>query len=199
MNEFDENENTEVAKESENIKPSRISSVFEWVQMIALYFSVAMLVLIVFFTHSPVNGSSMSPTLTDGNLVIISKFAYTPKNGDVIVCQSESYGYGAPLIKRIIATEGQTVTIDYENRTITVDGVVLNEDYISQETTAFDKSNYLLDTFTVPEGKVFVMGDNRSHGGSLDSRDSKIGLIDERFILGKLVLRIFPINEFKFF
>lgn len=201
MNEFNENGNINSENESkqgEN-KPSLLADVFEWVQMLALYFSVAMLILSVFFTHSPVNGLSMSPTLTQNDLLIINKVAYTPSNGDIVVCQSERFGFDKPLVKRVIATEGQTVTIDYENRKITVDGVLLNEDYISKEATPFDASNYLDDTFTVPDGHVFVMGDNRGHGKSLDSRDSSIGMIDERYILGKVVLRLFPISEFKFF
>ena len=151
-------------------KPSAVCAVFEWIDMIALYFSVAMLILIVFFTHSPVNGDSMNPTLQDGDIVIISKFAYTPESGDIIVCQSESYGLETPLVKRIIATAGQTVSIDYENRTVTVDGKLLNEDYITSDTVPFDASDYLDGTFTVPEGKLFVMGDNRGHLKSADSR-----------------------------
>ena len=197
MNDFKDTEsvnNTEKEK-----KPSPLTSVFEWIQMLALYFSVAMLILVLFFTHSPVIGTSMSPTLSDGDVLIISRFAYTPENGDIIVCQSEKYGLDSPLVKRIIATEGQTVTIDYENRKITVDGELLNEDYISGEITPFDASDYLDTTFTVPSGHVFVMGDNRGPKKSLDSRSSKIGMIDTRYILGEVVVRLFPISDFKFF
>ena len=193
------NENSENVTASNN-KPSALYSLFDWVAMIALYFAIAMLVLVVFFTHSPVNGSSMNPTLSDGDVVIISKFAYTPKNGDIIVCQSsESYGLEKPLVKRIIATEGQTVSIDYTNRTVTVDGKLLDESYITSGTNAFDKSDYLEDTFVVPKGKVFVMGDNRTHGGSADSRLQEIGMIDEGYIVGKVVLRLFPLNSIKTF
>ena len=180
-------------------KPSAFCAVFEWIEMIALYFSVAMLILIVFFTHSPVNGSSMYPTLEDKDIVIISKFAYTPKSGDIIVCQSESYGLETPLVKRIIAIEGQTVRIDCENRTITVDGKLLDEDYISNESTPFDASDYLEATFTVPKGKLFVMGDNRGHLQSADSRYEKVGFIDEGYVVGKVVLRLFPLSDIKIF
>ena len=169
------------------------------IEMIALYFSVAMLILIVFFTHSPVNGNSMYPTLSDGDVVIINKFAYTPKSGDIIVCQSESYGLETPLVKRIIATEGQTVYIDCEARTVTVDGKVLDETYISGESTPFDSSDYLEATFTVPKGKLFVMGDNRGHLESADSRYEKVGFIDEGYVIGKVVLRLFPLGEMKIF
>ena len=179
--------------------PSAFVAVFEWIEMIALYFSVAMLILILFFTHSPVNGDSMNPTLANGDVVIISKFAYTPKNGDIIVCQSESYGLDTPLVKRIIATEGQTVYIDYERRTITVDGITLNEDYITENDIPFDSSDYLESTFTVPKGKLFVMGDNRGHLKSADSRCEKVGFIDEGYVVGKVVLRLFPLNSMKIF
>ena len=179
--------------------PSVFGAVFEWIEMIALYFSVAMLILILFFAHSPVNGDSMNPTLINGDVVIVNKFAYTPKNGDIIVCQSESYGLDTPLVKRIIATEGQTVYIDYENRTITVDGVLLREDYITQDTTPFDASDYLESTFTVPKGKLFVMGDNRGHLKSADSRYASVGFIDEGYVVGKVVLRLFPLNSIELF
>ena len=199
MNEMNENENQVTENGQGEKNESLLATVFEWVQMIALYFSVAMLILVIFFTHSPVNGSSMNPTLQDGELVIVSKLAYTPKNGDIVVCQSENYGFDKPLVKRIIATGGQTVSIDYERRQITVDGVLLNEDYITNDITPFDRSDYLSDTFTVPKGHVFVMGDNRGRGKSLDSRYESVGMIDERFILGKVVLRLFPFSEIKFF
>ncbi len=197
MNDFKDTES--VNNTGEEKKPSPLASVLEWAQMLALYFSVAMLILVLFFTHSPVIGTSMSPTLSDGDILIISRFAYTPESGDIIVCQSEKYGLDSPLVKRIIATAGQTVTIDYENRKITVDGEPLSEDYISGEMTPFDTSDYLDTTFTVPSGHVFVMGDNRGHKKSLDSRSSSIGMIDTRYILGEVVVRLFPISDFKFF
>ncbi len=180
-------------------KPSVAYSLFEWISLAAVYFSAAMLVLIIFFTHSPVNGTSMYPTLNDGDIVIINKFAYTPKSGDIVVCQSKTYGYEKPLVKRIIATEGQEVSIDCDARQITVDGKVIDEYYIEDASTPFDSSNYLADTFTVPKGKVFVMGDNRRTGASADSRLSSVGMIDEECIVGKVVLRIFPFNSVKVF
>ena len=165
--------------------------------MFALYFSIGLILIILFCKHSPVVGSSMSPTLSDGDLLIVSTFMYTPKATDIIVCQSESYGLEKPLVKRIIATEGQTVKIDYKSWTVTVDGKVLEEDYIKREADAMRGSNYLPESFTVPENCVFVMGDNRN--GSSDSRIREIGFIDERYILGKVAFRIAPITKFKFF
>lgn len=179
--------------------PSRFLSAFEWVETIVLYFSVAMAILILLFTHSPVIGTSMAPTLDNGDVLIIRKLGYTAKQGDIIVCQSETYGLETPLVKRVIATEGQTVTINCEERTITVDGVVLSEDYIAETDIPFDGSDYLPDTFTVEKDKVFVMGDNRFQGKSLDSRYEQVGMIEERNVLGKVCVKIFPFKNFKFY
>jgi signal peptidase I len=195
-------ENKETPTEQQNgadeKKPTVFSSVFETIETLALYFAIAITLLIVFFTHSPVIGSSMYSTLEQGDLLIVRKFAYVPENGDIIVCQSESYGLEKPLVKRIIATEGQTVRIDYDNWTVTVDGKVLDEDYITREALkSMHYSNYLEKEFTVPKNSVFVMGDNRN--SSIDSRDIRIGFIDERYIIGKVTLRLFPFNKIAIF
>ncbi|MBR2473459.1 MAG: signal peptidase I [Clostridia bacterium] len=195
-----ETELSEASKPSGSEQPPRgFAAAFEWIETFTLYFAIAMAVLLLLFTHSPVVGSSMSPTLENGDILIIRKLGYTAKNGDIIVCQSESYGMERPLVKRVIATEGQTVTIDYEKRKITVDGVVLNEDYIADSTLPFDSSDYLPDTFTVEDGKVFVMGDNRAPHKSLDSRFEQVGMIDERNVLGKVCVKILPLSEFKLY
>ena len=179
--------------------PRGFAAVFEWVETLALYFAIAMAMLLLLFTHSPVVGSSMSPTLENGDILIIRKLGYTAKSGDIIVCQSEIYGMEKPLVKRVIATEGQTVTMNYEERTITVDGVVLNEYYIADSTVPFDSSDYLPETFTVEDGKVFVMGDNRAPNKSLDSRFEQVGMIDERNVLGKVCVKILPLSKFKIY
>ena len=188
----------EINEEPSKNDKGAFAAVFEWVELIALYFSVAIVVLVLLFAHSPVVGTSMNPTLNENDLLIVRKLAYTPKQGDIIVCQYES-NMQHPLVKRVIATEGQTVSIDYNARTITVDGVVLNEDYITDGSNPFDTSDYLPSTFTVDKGKVFVMGDNRNVGKSLDSRYSSVGLIDERYVLGKVCLRLMPLSNIEFF
>jgi signal peptidase I len=194
-NNFDNGSFTE---EPENeLKPCRFSRFFEWIELFTLCFAVGLIVLLLFFRHSPVIGSSMYPTLNEGDILIVSTFNYTPKNGDVVVCQSESYGLETPLVKRVIATEGQTVSIDYESWTVTVDGVILNEDYINRLNVPMDPSNYLPNTFTVPENHIFVMGDNRN--ASSDSRNARIGFIDERYVLGKVSARFLPISKFRIF
>lgn len=183
--------------EENEAAPDAFSRFFEWVEAFALYFAIGLTLILLFFRHSPVVGTSMVPTLGNGDMLIVSTFNYKPKTGDIIVCQSESYGLETPLVKRIIATEGQTVTIDYENWTVTVDGAVLQEDYINKVSSAMKPSDYLPDTFTVPEDCVFVMGDNRN--GSMDSRSSAVGFIDERYILGRVAARLFPLSDFKIF
>ena len=192
---LEEEENGSTPKEN---KPSFFSSVFEWVETLALYFAIALAILLLLFTHSPVIGNSMYPTLENGDVLIIRKFAYTPKNGDIIVCQSESYGMETPLVKRVIATEGQTVTIDYKSWSVTVDGKTLEEDYINYKPASFmHGSDYLPETFTVPEDHLFVMGDNRND--SWDSRLESVGFIDERNVLGKVSLKIFPFSGIRFY
>lgn len=175
-----------------------VADAFEWVEMFAVYFAIGVAVLVLLFRHCPVNGESMMGTLKNGDVLIVSVLGYTPSGGDIIVCQSESYGLDRPLVKRVIATSGQTVSIDYTEWKVTVDGVELDEDYVLKR-EGFDmlRSNYLDGTFTVPEGMVFVMGDNRNN--SKDSRSSDIGFIDERYILGRVVLRLLPISEFTVF
>ena len=192
------NENEELQQLSENEaaprKPGTFASLFEWVETLTLYFAIAMAVLTLLFTHSPVVGSSMYPTLEQGDILIIRKLGYTPKNGDIIVCQSEVYGMDKPLVKRVIATGGQTVEIDYKTWTVKVDGVTLDEDYINYKPDVYmTRSDYLPDKFTVPDGKVFVMGDNRND--SWDSRLETVGLIDERNVLGKVSFRLLPLRK----
>ena len=132
----------------------------------------------------------MVPTLNDGDRLILTAFEFDPQNGDVIVSSQPNNSPTLPdtLIKRIIATEGQTVDIDFVNSIVYVDGVALDEPYI-YDTTTDDEDFH--GEITVPEGCVFVMGDNRNH--STDSRDSRIGFIREEYILGKV---LYKTNDF---
>ncbi len=176
-----------------------LRSIFGWIETFVLTLGVLLLVLTFVGRYAPVEGSSMNPTLQDGDLVLLSGLGYTPKQGDVVVVQSKSYGYEKPLVKRIIAKGGQTVTLDYENWRVIVDGVVVEEPYILKESDPMRTGDpYQTDlspnTFTVPEGELFVMGDNRN--GSADSRDPRIGYIDERLVIGKVYFRIFPWSSF---
>ena len=137
-----------------------------------------------------VDGDSMYPTLHDGDkLTLLSNFLYEPKLGDIIVLKPTTFERG-PIVKRVIAMDGQTVDIDFETGEVWVDGVLQDEPYINTPTTRYEGINFPL---TVPENAVFVMGDNRN--GSTDSRDPSIGCVDKRYVLGKALQIILPFQR----
>jgi signal peptidase I len=142
------------------------------------------------FRYVSVEGESMLDTLNDSDKLIISNLAYTPQTGDIVVVKHDSRI--KPLIKRIIATEGQTVEIDYINWSIYVDGVLLDEDYVKREDGPMRFGDKYPEPFTVGEGMVFVMGDNRNN-----SQDSRyFGEFPKKSILGRVIYRVFPIKDF---
>ena len=137
-----------------------------------------------------VDGESMTNTLQHGDwLITVNKAEY--KYGDIVVVTQDTF-FHEPLIKRVIATGGQTINIDYDLNKVYVDGVELNEPYI-REDFMVKKSDYREFPYTVPEGYLFCMGDNRN--GSTDSRSHLVGPIDEREILGKAVIRLLPLGD----
>ena len=146
--------------------------------------AVFMIVYMLFFRVVVVIGSSMYQTLHNGDrlLLISSTFYKEPKQGDIIVASKKSFANGECIVKRVIATEGQVVDIDFQNGIVYVDGVALEEDYIYTKTTLFEGETFPI---TVEENHVFVLGDNRDN--SKDSRNPQIGQIDQREILGKAV------------
>ena len=165
---------------------------FDWMEIIVLSSALALLIFTFVMRLAVVDGNSMNNTLHNKELLVISDFMYTPKNNDIIVFNAPSYS-DEPIVKRIIATEGQTVDIDFENWIVTVDGKQLEEDYV-KKVAGYMHASDIQFPLTVPEGYLFVMGDNRND--SLDSRDSRIGLVDERFILGEVKIRLSPLNKF---
>lgn len=152
------------------------------VAIVVLLFSLCFRVVVV-------SGPSMNDTLVDGDwLLLVGNVLYRqPQQGDVIVASKESFDDGAPIIKRVIALEGQTVDIDFEKGVVYVDGNALSEPYISTLTTIDEGMPFPL---VVSEGCVFVMGDNREN--SKDSRSLEIGLVDKREILGKALFLFLP-------
>lgn len=146
-------------------------------------------VYILFFRIVVVVGPSMYDTLIQGDrLVLLSSLVYNdPKQGDIIVCSKESFDDGAGFVKRVIATEGQTVDIDFDAGIVYVDGAALEEPYIHTPTTRSEGIEFPL---TVEDGHVFVMGDNRAQ--STDSRSPQIGLVDKRQIVGKAIFILSP-------
>lgn len=169
-----------------------ISGFFDWIRCILFAISIVVLCLTFVFRLVDVDGTSMETTLESKDKVIVSNLFYTPKDGDIIVI-SHGAEYAKPIIKRVIATEGQTIKLDYENDRIIVDGVVLDEPYINDSTFEGNYGDYDIPE-VIPEGKVFVMGDNRRV--SLDSRRTEIGLIDVENVIGKAQFVAFPFNDF---
>ncbi len=139
-----------------------------------------------------VSGSSMENTLHNGNAMLVWSLGYKPKQGDIVVLTQTSYQEDS-IVKRVIATGGQTVDIDYNTGTVYVDGAALREDYIKErmEVPHYGEG---LNHITVPEGCIFVMGDNRNH--SADSRYPAIGIVDERSVIGHVLLVLFPLSAF---
>ena len=167
-----------------------------WQQSILLYVHdlmcmllVVMLLFLVVFRVILVTGDSMFATLWDGDyLLLVSElFCGDPEPGDIVVISKQSFDEGKPIVKRVIATEGQTVDIDFESGTVYVDGKALREPYIHNETTNEEGTEFPL---TVAENCIFVLGDNRAV--SLDSRSPQIGQIDRREVLGKALCLMLP-------
>lgn len=187
---------------------ARLRTVYDYIETFCIALSVMIVMFLFFFRYVSVDGDSMLPTLhgldssDHADRLIISDFMYEPQTGDIVVVNTDASSQ--PLIKRVIAVGGQTVRIDFESWEVEVDGVLLDETYIekiagsSMHSADMDRM-YGIDEngvceFTVSEGKVFVMGDNRNN--SKDSRYASVGEQDVGHILGKVVLRLFPMDEF---
>ena len=156
---------------------------------IVYFLAIIVVVLLLCFRVVIVSGSSMKNTLQNGDMLILlgNTFYHTPKQGDIIVASKDTFENGEPIIKRVIAVEGQTVDINFATGTVYVDGMALDEPYISNRTTNSEGMQFPL---VVDEGCVFVLGDNRIR--SKDSRSNEIGLIDKRDILGKAIFLLIP-------
>lgn len=164
---------------------------YGWLQAIAPVIVGIVLVFTFLGRLTPVDGSSMEPTLWNGDMMVVRSLGYTPRQGDVVVLTKEFENITGPIVKRVIAVGGQTVQIDYEEGTVTVDGQELPQDYILEPME--QQMWQTIDTITVPEGEIFVMGDNRNV--SNDSRNPDLGTVDVRYVLGKAELVIFPFTD----
>ena len=171
------------------------SELFEWFQMILGCVVAAVVIFNCFARLTRVDGDSMNNTLQHGELMLVWSLGYQPEQGDIVVLNKTSAvlpGWTGPkaIVKRVIALGGQTVDVDYVTSTVYVDGVPLEEDYLPEE-MYLPAAPFMQQThWEVPEGSVFVMGDNRNH--STDSRDDRLGIIDQDYILGKVVLGLWP-------
>ena len=175
-------ENGPAIKKKENTVLINLKDFVVLVAGILLVFSFLFRIVVV-------SGPSMMDTLTDGDwLLLLGNVFYTdPKQGDIVVASKASFEDGTPIIKRVIATEGQTVNIDFQTGVVYVNGEALDEPYTLTPTNLFEGVSFPL---TVADGCIFVMGDNRND--SKDSRSEEIGLIDTREVLGKAIFLLFP-------
>ena len=162
---------------------------YEWVQSLV----GSVLVVVAIFTFvirmMGVDGHSMLNTLQHGDrlLVVNSMLYHDYKYGDIVILRKNGVFDDDPIVKRVIAVEGQTVDIDFAEGIVYVDGEAREEDYIREPTYTAEGTEFPL---TVPEGSIFVMGDNRN--GSSDSRDYRLGTVDTRYVIGKAAFLIFP-------
>ena len=183
-------------------KAEEKTDLFDWVQCVVAALLICILVFIFVGRTVSVSGPSMESTLFSGERVLISNLFYTPKQGDIVVANDTTQSsvellHGDAIIKRVIATEGQTVDIDYDNNVVYIDGEPLEEDYILEEMRWPVWSSAMMEThFEVPEGEVFLMGDNRN--GSTDSRHEMLGCVNEGHLLGRAAFVLFPFNRFGF-
>ena len=178
-------------KKGEKRKNSFHLSVYDMVSIVMSSFIIIAIVFTFVFRLVGVEGYSMTNTLQDNDwLLTVQKESYD--RGDIVVITQPNY-FNEPLIKRVIAKGGETVNIDYSTSTVYVDGVALKEPYRREDFIA-PKIDDIEFPYTVPEGHIFCMGDNRN--GSTDSRSNLIGPLDERYVLGKGVVRILPFGDF---
>ncbi len=188
-----------VADEPEAPKVSKpVRFIYDFLETMVMVTITILLCFSFVFRLNIVDGPSMENTLHTGEYLLVSDLFYEATPGDIVVIQDMTAGrYSEPIVKRVIATEGQTVDIDFNTWTLTVDGEVVDEsDYAKISFGAIHTSD-LEYPITVEEGHIFVMGDNRNN--SADSRLSEIGQIDERCVIGKVYARVFPIKSFKVF
>jgi len=182
------NKNTYITETTEDDKAARVKmELYDWLQCIVTAIICGVLIFVFFGRTIGVDGRSMLQTLKHNDRVVISNIFYTPKNGDIVVFQSPADQFEHPLVKRVIATANQTIDINFDNGNVFVDGVLLNEPYINTPTTSMHDFR---EPITIPRGFVFVMGDNRN--SSTDSRDNVVGLVDTRYILGKVLFILIP-------
>ena len=164
-----------------------------WLQALVM----ALIALILVFTFLGrvvgVDGDSMAPTLHDGDMILLQSAGYTPRQNDVIVLTKPFGPFRGPIVKRVIAVGGQTVEIDYAAGTVLVDGLPLEEPYLNEVMCAPSDPHETISSAIVPEGCLFVMGDNRNH--SSDSRDERLGVVDARYVLGRATAVLLPLSH----
>lgn len=181
---------TKKNKESLTFKDKFAINFYDMASVLATALVTIMLIFTFLFRVVGVVGSSMVPTLHDGDWLIVSAYDNEPKYGQVVII-TQPNDFDEPIVKRIIATENQVVDINFNTGDVYVDDVLLEEPYINNLTLNNEGIEFPV---TVPEGHVFVMGDNRQ--GSTDSRSEMIGFIQEEYILGVVKLKLLSVDEY---
>jgi signal peptidase I len=178
---------------AQNKKSYFYAEAYEWVGIISFVLVIFVLLFTFVFREVAVDGDSMLDTLHNNDRLIICNVDYKPKNNDIVVIYVKNLH--KPLVKRVIATGGQTVNIDYAAHRVYVDNVLQYEPFIKEPTAFMGKAPIVSMPTRVPKGYVFVMGDNRND--SIDSRSGEIGMVDTKYVLGKALVRYFPVQDIK--
>jgi signal peptidase I len=180
---------TDKAPEKKNGGSSVRMELYDWLQCVVSAILCGILIFVFAGRIIGVDGTSMLQTLQNQDKVVMSDLFFKPSYGDIVVIKTDTFG-DTPIVKRVIATAGQTIDINFATGDVMIDGMVINENYINAPTT---EQEDFQGPVTVGDGYVFVMGDNRN--ASTDSRSSYVGLVDTRQILGKVLFVLIPGKE----
>ncbi len=195
----------EINNGKHNKKDSFTKSFYEWVDSFVISFVAVVIIFTFFLGKVKVDGESMMDTLKDEDQLVISSLMYEPKKGDIVIVSrnpenkvDKDFNQSRqPIVKRVIATAGDTIEITPEGKVL-VNDIEQDEPYIKDyELNLGTPQEHLISKQTVPEGRIFVMGDNRHN--SHDSRKNDIWMIDKRYVLGKVLFRIFPFETVESF
>lgn len=184
----------EQTEEKKKVEGRFSSELFSWGESLMAVLIFFVVVFTFFVRLIGVDGTSMYPTLQDRSIMLVSNLGYTPEKGDIVVLRKEGIYSDQPIVKRVIATGGDTIDIDPVTGDVIVNDEVLDEPYILEKINTLERMGDLTYPQTVPEGCIYVLGDNRN--GSTDSRWSSLGMVDERYVLGHVLSVVFPFSDF---
>lgn len=163
---------------------------YEWMQTIVVTFLLVLFLLLFIGRNIGVEQQSMTPTLLDGDRMIVRSILYTPSRGDIVIFAKQDFEEGTAMVKRVIGTAGDEIDIDTTSGIVYLNGAPLDEPFVNDLTFFAGDTIY---PYIVPAGHVFVMGDNRNH--SNDSRSTAIGSVDTREIIGQAIAVFFPFDR----